>query len=83
MTIVAAAIIAVAVIPGTSANEDATGEVVGTVVTVRRAGVWVVTIIPIGADRGGTNPNADWTYANANRNLGIGISNSSEEQNCE
>jgi hypothetical protein len=66
---------AAAVEPGTRADEDATGEVARTVVTVRRASVWVLSIVAVGAygsrtDIGRTtNPYAhsDASHSNTDR----------------
>jgi len=54
----------VAVIPGSGADKDTTDEVLRSVVTIRRARVWIVTVVSIRADRGAghiarTDPNAD------------------------
>jgi hypothetical protein len=43
-------VVAAAVEPWAGADEDAAGKVARTVVAVRRAGVWVLSVVAIGAD---------------------------------
>jgi hypothetical protein len=59
--------------PRTGADEEAADEVVSAVVAVRSAGVGVITVIPVGADRGSAVIAADWTYADAHRELSVGV----------
>jgi len=74
----------VAVIPGSSADENAVHEPVRAVVAVRGAGVRIVAVITIGADRsgahddGGSDANTD-----ADTNLGVSAALCGEEQNSE
>jgi hypothetical protein len=60
-TVEAAAVIAV--VPGAGADEDSTDEVIRPVVTVWGAGVRIVAVVAVGADRrsavDGTYPNSD------------------------
>jgi hypothetical protein len=44
-----------AVEPRASADEQAAGEIARTVVAVRRAGVWVITVVTVSADRSRTD----------------------------
>jgi uncharacterized protein with von Willebrand factor type A (vWA) domain len=41
--------------PRASADEQAAGEIARTVVAVRRAGVWVITVVTVSADRSRTD----------------------------
>ena len=61
--------------PGAGTDEDAVHEVVRAVETVGRAGVRIIAVVAIGADRGGTNANAD-----TNADLRVGTA-CGEEQN--
>lgn len=72
----------IAVIPGTSADEDAAHEVVRAIVAVGSAGVRIITVVAIGTDRCWSNGDADGTYSNANSDLGLRASRS-EKQNCK
>ena len=49
----------VAVMPGTSANENPVGEPFGSVITVRSALIRCVTVVTIRADGRGSNTDAD------------------------
>lgn len=88
MAVVAAPIVAVSVVamtpvvrsvpavePGAGADEEAVHEVVRAVEAVGRAGVRIIAVVAIGADRGGTNANAD-----TNADLRVGTA-CGEEQN--
>ena len=89
MPVVAASIIAatvetaavVAVIPRTSADEDSAGEVVRSVVAVGRAGVRIVAVVTVGADRRWANGAVNGAYADANANLGVGAARCGKKQN--
>lgn len=72
----------IAVIPGAGADEDAANEVVRAIVAVGSAGVRIITVVAISADRCWSNGDADRTYSNANSDLGVRASRS-EEQNCK
>jgi hypothetical protein len=63
-TVEAAAIVAVE--PGAGADENAADEVVRSVVAVWRAGVRIVTVVTIGADRRWAD---DRAYSNSHANL--------------
>jgi hypothetical protein len=94
VSIVAAAIaihavvaVPVTVVPGAGANEDAAGKPRRTIVSVGRAGIGIVAVVAISADRSripiavtAINRSAD---TNADRNLGTGISRGREQQNTE
>jgi hypothetical protein len=77
MAVVPAAIIAttvkaatiVAVEPGAGTDEDAADEVVRSVVAVWRAGVRIVAVVTVGADRRWPN---DGTHSDSHANLGVG-----------
>jgi hypothetical protein len=87
MTIVAAAIIAVtvvAVIPGAGTDEDAAGEVIGSVVTVRSAGIGIVAVVSIRADWRWADGAVDRTYSDAHGNLRVGAARGKKQnsQQC-
>jgi hypothetical protein len=60
-----------AVEPRTGADEYAIHEVVRTVVPVGRAGVRIVSVVSISAEWSCSDPYADWTNADAHRNLRV------------
>jgi hypothetical protein len=94
MSVVAAAIaihavvaVSVTAVPGAGANEDAAGKPRRTIVSVGRAGIGIVAVVAISADRSripiavtAINRSAD---TNADRNLGTGISRGREQQDSE
>lgn len=87
MTVVAATPImrpVPAVEPGAGTNEDAVHEVVRAVVAVGRAGVRIVAVVAISADRGWTDGNgASDANTDADANLGMGAACCGEEQNSQ
>ena len=78
VTVVAATIIAttveaaavVPVIPGAGADEDAANEVVRAIVAVGCAGVRIVAVVTVGADRGSA---VDRAHSDGKANLRVGI----------
>ena len=90
MAVVAAPIVAVtpvvrsvpAVEPRAGADEDAVHEVVRAVEAVGGAGVRIITVVAIGADRGGTDRDSHGTNANADTNADLRVGTAcGEEQN--
>lgn len=55
--------------PGAGSNEEPSGEPIRTVITVRRAGVWIVAVVAIRANRRWSHRNADWPDADADAHL--------------
>jgi hypothetical protein len=91
VTIVSAAAIeavtiVAAVIPGAGADEDATGEVIRPIVAVRSAGVRIVAVVPVSADRRGADGAVYGAYSYSNSNpylrLGIACSKKQYSQQC-
>ena len=78
-TVEAAAIVA-AVEPWAGADEDAADEVVRAIVAVGRAGVRIVAVVTVGADRRGA---VNWAYADADANLRVGAARRGEKQNSQ
>jgi len=62
----------IAMEPRTRANEDATRKVVGTVVAVRRTGIWGIPIIAVGACRGRPDVARSNSNTNSHPNLRMG-----------
>jgi hypothetical protein len=83
MSVIASAIVTIAVIPGPSPNENTAHEVGWPVIAIGCASIGVVTIIPIRADRSRANPNTHRTDTDANGNLGMSLSGNCEKQNGE
>jgi len=72
----------VAVIPGISADEDSVHKIIRAVVAVRRAGVGIISVVAIGANRGRANDH--WaTYCHADAHWCIGAASRGEEQNSK
>jgi hypothetical protein len=71
-TVEAAAI--VAVVPGAGADEDAADEVVRSIVAIGSAGVRIVAVVTIGADRRRADGAVHGTYSNAHGELCVSIS---------
>lgn len=71
----------VAVIPRARADEDAIYEPVRAVVSVWSAGIWVISIVAVGANWSRPNGSGNGTYANAHRDLSMSTTGDSEEQN--
>jgi hypothetical protein len=57
--------------PRAGADKDAAYKVVWTVVAVRRARIWVIPIVAVGANRSGSHITR--TNSNANGNLSVGV----------
>jgi hypothetical protein len=70
----------VAVEPGAGADEDTAREVVRSVVAVWRAGVRIVAVVTIGADRRWSN---DGTHPDSHANLGVGAARSKKQNSQE
>ena len=64
--------------PRASADKDAAYEVIRAVVTVRRAGVGIITVIAVITDRCSTVVAAHWTNSDAHRPLRIGVRRSNQ-----
>jgi len=83
----AAVSISVATIPGAGPDKDAAVEPRRPVVPVRRASVGIIAIVAIGADRSrvavAVSPIHRATDPNSNRDLGMGISRSREQEDTE
>ena len=72
----------VAVIPGAGADEDTVHKIIRAVVAVRRAGVGIISVVAIGANRGRANDH--WaTDCHADTHLRIGAASRGEEQNSK
>jgi hypothetical protein len=88
VTIVAMAVVPVSIIattvvavePGAGADEDTAREVVRSVVAVWRAGVRIVAVVTIGADRRWSN---DGTHPDSHANLGVGAARSKKQNSQE
>jgi len=68
-----------AVEPGAGADEDATGEVVRPVETVRSASVRIVAVVTVSADWRGADGAVHGTYSNGHANLCVGASRSKKK----
>src|SRR6267154_994081 len=68
-----------AVEPGAGADEDATGEVVRPVETVRSAGVRIVAVVTVSADWRRADGAVHGTYSNGHANLCVGASRSKKQ----
>ena len=68
-----------AVEPGAGADEDATGEVVRPVETVRSASVRIVAVVTVSADWRGADGAVHGTYSNGHANLCVGASRSKKQ----
>jgi hypothetical protein len=87
-SIIAAAVAVVAaiavVIPRPGADKDTAGEPRGTVIAIRRASVRIIPVVAVSANRRipvsavSRSANSD-----ANRDLGMGVSSSGDQQNTE
>jgi hypothetical protein len=84
---VVAVSVTVTVVPGSRADKDAAGKPRRAIVSVRRAGIRIVAVVAIGADRSripiavtAVNRSAD---TNADRNLGMRIRRCGNQQNTE
>ena len=92
MTVIAATIIAttveaaavVPVIPGAGADKDTADEVVRAVVAVGCAGVWIVAVVAVGADRSRADGAVNGAYPDGNANLRVGITRGKKQnsQQC-
>jgi hypothetical protein len=71
----------VAVIPRTRADKDAVRKPARTVIAVRSAGIWVIRVVTIGANRSRTNTGNHGTHANTHRDLCASASSEGEKQN--
>jgi hypothetical protein len=71
--VVAAIAISVSVIPGSGADKDSAVKPCRPVIPVRRAGIRIVTVVAVRADRSGVSiaPVNRATDPNADRNLGV------------
>ena len=78
-TVEAAAVVA-AVVPGASADEDATEEVVRAIVAVGSAGVGIVAVVTVGADWRWADGAVHGTYSNRYADLRVGAARG-EKQN--
>ena len=65
--------------PGAGADEDATGEVVRPVETVRSASVRIVAVVTVSADWRGADGAVHGTYSNGHANLCVGASRSKKK----
>ena len=74
----------VAVIPRTGADEHATYKPARTVVAIGRAGVRIIAVVTIGADRRWSNAGVHGTYADTHSNLGVSASRGKKQnpQQC-
>jgi len=68
-----------AVEPGAGADEDATGEVVRPVETVRSASVRIVAVVTVSADWRRADGAVHGTYSNGHANLCVGASRSKKQ----
>ncbi len=65
--------------PGAGADEDAAGEVVRSVVTVRSASVRIVAVVTVSADWRRADGAVHGTYSNGHANLCVGASRSKKQ----
>jgi len=65
--------------PGAGADEDAAGEVVRSVVTVRSASVRIVAVVTVSADWRRADGAVHGTYSNGHANLCVGASRSKKK----
>jgi hypothetical protein len=83
----AAVSVSIAAIPGTGPNEDAAIEPRRPIVPVGGAGIRIIAVVAIGADRSrvavAVSPIHRATDPNSNRDLGMGISRCGEQQDTQ
>ena len=75
----------VRVIPGSDAHEHATGKVAGTPIAVRRACVWIIRVVAIGADRLRSNGHRANSNADSDSHLRLcarGREKQNSQQSC-
>lgn len=87
MAVIAATVEAVAIItavePRAGADEDAAGEVVRPVIPIWGAGVRVIAVVTVGADRRWADGAVDGTYSNGHANLRVRAARSGKKQNSQ
>ena len=95
--VTAAAVVAMAVIPATveavaivaavepraSADEDAADEVVRPVIAIRGAGVRIIAVVTVGANRRWADGAVDGTYSNGHANLRVSAARGGKKQNSQ